>query len=273
MLRGPEISRSNYVFSENPQTSPSFCFLRPWGKTVALAVLACAADMGRLKQCHFEALAARSDVEALKGVNKHGRVLYAAVLARLSAERGRTLQPPTESSVQTSGDVFYSGVPVFYSWYTPEGVCFGHTFQGYLAYVAAPMNFSAVQPPAPIEDSKCSQRVTWRAAVRDVKHFLNGGPPVMHLGEVKFQGRRYSLDATMCSEPSDEEESSIHFHAALKRIGESKPQVVFISFEDAPQVHHDFAHHVFVSPRLSMRRAALLATDDRFSISATMSIF
>ena len=94
----------------------------------------------------------------------------------------------------------------------------------------------------------------------------------MHFGTANFHGHRYSLDITTSLEPLAEEEE-ISYRAAVKRIGESKPQVVIVSFEDTPPVHHDFVHHVYVSPMLSMPRAALLATDDLFSLSATMSIF
>ena len=243
---------------------------------MSMAMLAHAADIGKLKPCHCEALAARSDFEALKDINKQGRVIYAAVRARLSMQ---TLQPPAKSSVQvqTSGDLFiYSGVPVFYSWYTPEGVFVGYTFQGYLAYMPAAKNLPVAQPPAPIEGPKCSERLTWSAAVRDVKHLLKGGPPTMHLGVVTFQGQQYSLDVTTCLEPSDKDDSIVHFHAALKRIQDSsKPQVLMISFDivDTPPVHHDFRHHVYVSSRMTLQRSDLLEVDSRFSMSIVMSVF
>ena len=256
-------------------TSLLLCFLRPWGKTIALAVLANAADMGKLKPCHLEALAARSDFEDLKDINKQGEVLYAAVRAGLSMEIEQT--PPTESSAQTAKYLsVYSGVPVFYSWYTPEGVYVGYTFQGYLAYMPAQTNFSAVQPCAALEAPKSSERLTWSVAGRDIKHLLKGGPPTLHLGLVNFQGHQYSLDVSTSLEPLDKDESSIHFHAALKRIQDSSnPQVVMISFDiaDTPPMHHDFMHHVYVSPLMTLPKGALLAADDRFSISITMSIF
>ena len=235
-------------------------------------MLAHVADIGKLKPCHFEALAARSDFEALKDINKQGDILYATVRARLSMEMEQTLRPPAESSVQTSGDRSYSGVPVFYSWYTPEGVYVGYTFQGYLACMPAQTNF----PPAPIEGPKCSERLTWSVAVRDVRHLLKGGPPTMHLGVATFQGQQYSLDVTTSLEPSDMHESSMNFHAALKRIQDSSnPQAVMISFDivDTPPVHHDFRHHVYVSSLMTLPKGALLEADGRFSISISMSIF
>jgi len=241
-----------------------------------LAVLACAADMGKLKPCHFEALAARSDFEALKDINKQGQVIYAAVRARLEMEMEKNIQPLTESSVQTSGELSYSGVPVFYSWYTPEGVHVGYTFQGYLAYMQGQTNFPVAQPPAPIEGPKCSERLTWSIAARDVKHFLKGGPPTMHLGVVTFQGQQYSLDVTTCLEPSDKDDSIMHFHAALKRIQDSSnPQVVMISFDivDTPPMHHDFVHHVYISPLMTLPKGALLDADGRLSINILLSIF
>jgi hypothetical protein len=239
-------------------------------------VLACAADMGKLKPCHFDALAARSDFEGLKNVNKQGQVLYAVVQANLSKEIEQTLQNPAESTVQTSGELSYSGVPVFYSWYTPEGMYVGYTFQGYLAYMPGQTNFSATQPPAPIEGPKCSERLTWSIAARDGKHFLKGGPPTMHLGVATFQGQQYSLDVTTCLEPSDKDDSIVHFHAALKRIQDSSnPQVVMISFDvlDTPPVHHDFRHHVYVSSRMTLQKSDLLEVDSRFSMSIVLSIF
>lgn len=261
--------------------------------------------MGKLKPAHYEAIVARSDFEDLQTGNKHGKILYAATCAYVSsgmtnfAERlyaaleVDALKEPLEEIISTARDVeptgtpeefwmppYYGCSPIYCNWFTQTGGFVGTSFHGYQFCLpeASEVIASVPRPQSLLEDRRCSTvssgKISWTIASREMKRIFQGGPPTMHLGVAFFQDRQYSLDLFCAFEGANNNEDTIYYQAAVKRIGRfSGSNTMMIAFEGKDPVHHDFVHHVYVSPLLSMSRTDLLNVKGNFALNVNMSTF
>jgi len=245
--------------------------------------------MGKLKASHCAALVARRDFKALKGFSKHGAIVDAAAWAGVPAEssalsekrglapeeaKGASDSPPAATDLvpacmpEKLQTPEYGCMPMYYNWFTISGEYVGTFFHGYQVFM--PVESTVFVAP-PVAQPGCQERLTWSIPAREAQRLFHGGPPTMHLGVADFRGLRYSLDLAAFLEASGDD--VFQYHAALKRIGGSHSQVVMISFDGSPPVHHDFAHHVYISPLLTTPRETLQEAEGRFSLSVSMSLF
>lgn len=218
---------------------------RPWDDDTTVAVLATASEKGRLERGHYASIFARADFDDLKNRDKYGEILHAAVQARRDGYTEQcALGGPTLEDAPLA-----ACMPIYYNWFAEGGLCVGASFHGY----------------------QCYQFVVWSSTANRVKDLFFRKTPTAHFGEARFEDVLYSLTLMQCFEGARANEDVLCYRAAMKRLGPSADaKVVAISFGGGVSANHDFAHHVFVSPLLTMSRAALLKAKGEFSLGVDM---
>ena len=266
-------------------------------------MLARAAELGTLKPAHFAGILAHPDYDHLQSLRKHGQIVLAATQRHLSSEEqafAEQLTAALEVAVAGGGaedlsvavaDLkppqtpdeywhlpFYAVCPVYCWWMGENGCYLGSSFHGY--QLLAP-TCAAYKPQLPEPESlDCAvaapkpppASISWTASAKDVMHIFQRGPPMMHLGLRCFDGEPYGL--TLMAQGHEAVGDEVFYRVAVKRLRPlAQARAVLIGIEGQLRMHHDFSHHIYVSPLLPVPRNGLQKLPEDFTLSVSLSSF